>query len=140
MGTMFGTAHPYEWMLLGLSVGASSVSAWLFTLKIGDLITVRSARRQDAPLLYHVKDEIRHQGFVLAWSAGLLMLAITGINNPSPPQVQALNMIVGGMCLAASVVLDGALTFLKRRRMRAVLAAAVLAAMPGGKRATDPQP
>lgn len=127
-------AHMYELCFFGFSALAVCVSSGLFTLKLGDLIRVKRERK-NGPILFMVTEKIRHQGFLLALSSGLLMLAVSAINNPSPPTPQTLNLIVGAALCALAIVVDGLFTYRQRRRMAELVA--IYAPKPGGQRAMD---
>lgn len=114
--------HPSEWWFLVMSTLAVCSSTWLFLMKLGDLVQVKR-RKQNGPILYMVMDKIRHQAFMLAWSTGMMMLAIAAINNPATPIPQALNLINGATVASCAIIVDGLFTIRRRKRLAAMIAA-----------------
>jgi hypothetical protein len=112
----FDHVHPFEWWFLVASAAAVGISAYLFTLKLGDLLRVKRERK-NGPILYMAGDKIRHQGFTLALSAGMLMLAVSAVNNNTEPSPQTLNFLVGSALTGIGIFIDGLFTLRRRRRL-----------------------
>lgn len=85
----------------------------LFTLKLADLVKVKRSG-VNGPVLYMKKDNIRHQAFQMAVSAGMLMTAISGVNNPSVVSAQTKNLLCLGTGVAIVFVVDSIFTYRRR--------------------------
>lgn len=129
------TAHTMEVACLGASLVALLSSAWLFTLKLADLIRVWRSR-VNGPTLFMVRDNLRQQAFTMAVCAGMVMLSLSGYNGPEPVSEQALNLLAGLFLLACVVVIDAVFTY--RRREKLALLVSIYEGRPGGRRASDP--
>ena len=137
MRTLVETSHEYELICFVAAFCAVVMSSYLFTVKLSDLLRVRR-EGQNGPVLFMATDKIRHQGFTLAVSMGMLMLAVSAVNNPAPPQPQTLNFILGTAVFAMGIVVDGLFTY--RRRIKLAELVGRYSGQLGGTRKTDPKP
>jgi hypothetical protein len=127
--------HPYEWCFLVASAAAVCVSVYLFTLKVGDVLRVKRERK-NGPILFMASDKVRHQGFTLALSSGMLMLAVSAVNNNAQPSPQTLNFVVGSALTGIGIFVDGLFTLRRRRRLVELVDAYTINHNPA-RRATD---
>jgi hypothetical protein len=128
--------HPLEWIALGGSVLACMASAYLFTLKILDLMRVKR-EKQNGPMLFMTSDNVRRQGFTMAVSAGMLMAAVSSVNNPIDLTSQAMTLLLCLSFVALAIALES--VFIYRRREKLARLIALYEGRIGGKRATDPE-
>jgi len=113
-------AHLYELWSLALSALALCVSVLLFTLKLGDIVRMK-IEGSNGPMLFMALDKIRDQGVLLALCMGMTMTAIAGLNNPTPPSPQALNMILGTAIAGAWIALNGVVSVYRRRTLENIV-------------------
>lgn len=131
----FATAHPYEISFFVVSAVSVTCAIGLFVLKLSDLFLLK-ASGQNGATEFNVTEKVRKQGFLLAISCVLLHMALTSINNPVEPTVQALNLLGGGIFIAVMLIIDAYFTFRKRRRLPMLIAKE--RTVRGGRRSTDP--
>lgn len=133
------TPHPLEISSLVLSSFALFGSAFLFTLKLSDLIRVKRSQ-QNGPLTFMAWDNVRRQSFTMAVCAGMLALSVSGFNYDGPLVPQTKNLLTGMCGFALLIVVDA--VFIYRRREKMALLIAIYEGMPngvpGGRRASDP--
>lgn len=129
--------HALEWVFLVTSLLALCAAMALFMLKIGDFLRVRKAK-QNGPLLFMVTDNLRRQGVTLAVCGGLLMLAVSGINNQTPMTSQALNLVTGSVLFSVALTVEAVFIYRRREKMALLVAIYEQASVPGGRRCTDP--
>lgn len=133
--------HPLEVALFIAAGLAVLTTGFMFTVKLSDLVQIKRTGT-NGPILFMKWDNIRHQGFMLAVSSGLLALSIAALNNHVPPSGQALNFISGGIAFATLLVADSLFRYRRRRRLAELVAEyerrAFVEPVPGGKRRYDP--
>lgn len=128
------TAHPLEWTFLGLAAVAMLVSAYLFALKVGDMLAVKRSGK-NGPMLFAAVDNLRRQGFTLAVCGGMLMLAVSSVNSTLELNPQTMNLLTGGVFFASAVILEA--VFIYRRREKMALLVALYDGGVPRRRATD---
>lgn len=131
--------HLLEVTALVLSIGALCASGFLFTLKLSDLTRVKQSK-QNGPLLFMARDNVRRQGFTMAVCGGMVMLSISGLNNDGPIVAQTKNLLMG-MCVFALLMVAESVFIYRRREKMALLIALYEnrpEGVPGGRRASDP--
>lgn len=133
------TPHPLEFASLILSILALLGSAFLFTLKLSDLSEAKRSK-QNGPVLFMVRDNLRRQAFTMAVCAGMVALSISGYNSDAPVIAQTKNLLTGMCVFSLLLVAESVFTF--RRREKLALLIALYEGMPeripGGRRASDP--
>jgi hypothetical protein len=129
------TAHPYEIAFFVVALIDMALSLWLFTMKIADIVRLYRARL-NGPMMFMAQDKILHQGIILGLSSGMLMLAVSSLNNLAEPTGQALNLLSGAVWGGVGIVFYELLTFRRRAKLPDLVAR--YGGIPGGKRATDP--
>lgn len=135
------TWNPLELAFVSCALVSTSLSAWLFTLKVSDLMRIRRERINGA-MLYLTTDKVRHQGFMLAYSTGILMLAVAALfTAPPPPDYwrvpQSLTLICGLTAFSIGIACDALFTYRRRKKMAHLVAEYM--GQAGGKRKTDPR-
>jgi len=127
--------HPLEFILLGTSLLRVAGHILLFMLKVGDLV---SARRSgvNGPVAYMKWDNIRHQGFMLAISVGMVILSVSAISNNEPPSPQVKTLLSGLIAFGVLGMLDAAFTYWRRGKLARLVAQYEV--VNGGRREYDP--
>ena len=132
-------AHPLEIAALILSILAALSSGYLFTLKLSDLVGVKRTK-QNGPLLFMARDNLRRQAFTMAVCVGMVMLAVSGFNNNSVVTSQVRNLLMGMCGFAVLIIAES--VFIYRRREKMALLIMLYESRPeglaGGRRASDP--
>lgn len=131
----YSTAHPYEIAFFIIAAIDLLLSAWLFTVKVADMVRLYRAR-MNGPMMFIAQDKILIQGIILAFSSGMLMMAVSSINNMAEPTGQALNLLAGWVWGGIGIVFYDLLTLRRRKRLPELVEK--YGGVPGGKRATDP--
>lgn len=106
---------------LAASILSLLATGSLFTLKLADLVRVKRSG-VNGPMLYMKKDNIRHQAFQLAISSGMLMVAVSSVNNPGVVTPQTKNLIVLATCISAVFVVDSVFTYRRRENLAKMIA------------------
>lgn len=128
--------HPLEWAFLVASACALVATATLFIVKLWDLNAVRRSGT-NGPILFMATDKIRQQGFMLAVSSGMVMLAVASVLSPVLMNSQAQTFLAGGIVFSLAIVADALFIYWRRRLLEDMVA---LYDRPhvGGRRKTDP--
>lgn len=131
-----------EWTFLVSASITTSMSVWLFVLKANDLFRVKR-EGTNGPLLFMVWDNLIRHGFTLGVCVGMLVLAISGINNRDPVVGHLRTFIICASLFACALGVQGLFIYRRREKLALLVAAyeakmAVADVMPGGQRKTDP--
>ena len=128
-------AHPLETVFLIFAVVSMVAHGILFSLKFGDLMAARRSG-VNGPVMFMKWDNIRHQGFGMAISLGMVMLAVSGLNNPDALSSQTKNLVTGMVIFSCFRITDAFFTY--RRRWKLALLVAQYEVVHGGRREYDP--